>query len=154
YLGFYEPLSIWLFRAFAIALPIIFFWAIFLAWRQSRGESRIRLQWILATVGTIMAVVVVGTINGLVGSPLPAEDLALAQNIGAFAAEIGLVYAVLRRRIFDFGFAVNRTLVFGIVGAILLGVFQIAHGIVGEFLHFDDKNKAIVLSAILAVSVY
>ncbi|MEP7276432.1 MAG: hypothetical protein ABI812_08765 [Betaproteobacteria bacterium] len=28
------------------------------------------------------------------------------------------------------------------------------HGIVSQFLHFDDKNKTILLSAILAVAVY
>jgi hypothetical protein len=154
YTGYFELETRWIFRAYAIVLPVLFFWAIYLAWRQSQGDSRIRLQWILATVGTIMVAVVAGTLNTLTGDPIPPEDLGLAQNVAALAAELGLVYAVLRRRIFDFGFAVNRTLVFGIVGAILLGVFQIAHGIVGEFLHFDDKNKAILLSAILAVAVY
>ncbi len=85
---------------------------------------------------------------------IPREDLSLVQNGAALAAEIGLAYAILRRRIFDFGLAVNRTLVFGIVGAILLVVFQIANGIVSQFLHFDDKYKTILLSAILAVAVY
>ncbi|MEP7276431.1 MAG: hypothetical protein ABI812_08760, partial [Betaproteobacteria bacterium] len=75
---------------------------------------------------TIMVVAVAGTLNFLTGFPVPPEDLGLVQNVAALAAEAGLVYAVLRRRIFDFGLAVNRTLVFGIVGAILLGVFQIA----------------------------
>ena len=154
YAGYFELETRWIFRAYAIVLPVLFFWAIYLAWRQSQGDSRIRLQWILATVGTIMVAVVVGTLNTLTGDPIAPEDLGFAQNVAALAAELGLVYAVLRRRIFDFGFAVNRTLVFGIVGAILLGVFQIAHGVVGEFLHFDDKNKAILLSAILAVAVY
>ena len=154
YAGYYEPATAWLFRMSPVVLAVLFFWAILLAWRQSQGESRIRLQWILATVGTIMGVILIGALNYLSGNPIPTEDLALVQNVAALAAEIGLVYAVLRRRIFDFGLAVNRTLVFGIVGAILLGVFQIAHGIVSQFLHFDDKNKTILLSAILAVAVY
>ncbi|MEP6678177.1 MAG: hypothetical protein ABJB78_02685, partial [Betaproteobacteria bacterium] len=156
YAGSYEPATGAFFRAYSIILPALFFWAILLAWRQSSGESRVRLQWILATVGTIMGVVVAvaGTLNFLTGFQVPPEDLGLVQNVAALAAEAGLVYAVLRRRIFDFGLAVNRTLVFGIVGAILLGVFQIAHGIVSQFLHFDDKNKTILLSAILAVAVY
>ncbi len=101
-----------------------------------------------------MSLNLIGTLNDLAGSPIPAPDMALVLNAAGLAAEAGFVYAILRRRIFDFGLAVNRTLVFGIVGAILLGVFQIAHGIVSEFLHFDDKNKTILLSAVLAVAVY
>ena len=154
YTGHYETAITWPSRLSPIVLAALFFWAILLAWRQSTGESRIRLQWILATVGTIMAVILIGALNFIAGNPVPPEDLGLFQNVAALAAEVGLTYAVLRRRIFDFGLAVNRTLVYAIVGAILLGVFQIAHGVVSQFLHFDDKNKTILLSAILAVAVY
>lgn len=154
YDGFFEPVAAWFFQAYLVVLPALFFWGIVLAWRQSHGDSRVRLQWILATLGTIMSLNLIGTLNDLAGSPIPAPDMALVLNVAGLAAEAGFVYAILRRRIFDFGLAVNRTLVFGIVGAILLGVFQIAHGIVSEFLHFDDKNKTILLSAVLAVAVY
>ena len=34
------------------------------------------------------------------------------------------------------------------------GVIQVAHGVISEFLHFDDKYKTILLSAVLAVAVY
>jgi len=153
YAGYHETIGGFS-RICTIVLAVLFFGSLLMAWRQSGGESRIRLQWIFATIGTIMAVILLGALNYVAGNPVPPEDLGLVQNVAALAAEAGLVYAVLRRRIFDFGLAVNRTLVFGIVGAILLGVFQVAHGIVGQFLHFDDKNKAILLSAILAVAVY
>jgi hypothetical protein len=154
YAGYFEPTLASFFQVSSIALGMLFFWAIFLAWRQAHGESRIRLQWILATVGTIVAVFLLGALNYLTGTPIPPEDLSLLQNSTALAAEIGLAYAILRRRIFDFGLAVNRTLVFGIVGTILLGAFQIANGIASQVLHFDDKYKTILLSAILAVAVY
>ncbi len=154
YTGYFEPAIARFSRFPPIGLGVLFFWAIMLAWRQSHGESRIRLQWIIATVGTIVVVILLGALNYLAGNPVPTDELALVQNVAALAAEAGLVYAVLRRRIFDFGLAVNRTLVYGIVGAILLGVFQVAHGVVSQFLHFDDKNKTILLSAILAVAVY
>jgi hypothetical protein len=154
YAGYYEPSTSWLSRLAPVVFAALFFWGIFLAWRNAYGESRVRLQWILATVGTIMAAVLSVALNYLAGNPIPPEVFALIANAAVLAAEVGLVYAVLRRRIFDFGFAVNRTLVFGIVGAILLGTFQLAHAIVGEFLHFDDKNKTILLSAILSLAVY
>ncbi len=154
YDGFLEPAARGFLQVYVFVLPVLFFWAIVLAWRQSSGDSRVRLQWILATLGTIMSLNVIGALNDLAGSPIPAPDMTLVLNAAGLGAEVAFVYAILRRRIFDFGLAVNRTLVFGIVGAILLGVFQIAHGIASEFLHFDDKSKTILLSAILAVAVY
>ncbi|MEO8487157.1 MAG: DMT family transporter [Betaproteobacteria bacterium] len=154
YAGRYEPLVRPLGRVNAIVLPILFVGSVLLAWYRSQGESRIRLQWILATLGTIMVASLVGNINALAGSPLPAETTGLILNIAIFVAVLGFAYALMRRRIFDFGLAVNRTLVFAIVGAILLGVFQVANRLATTFLHFDDENKTILLSGILAVAVY
>jgi GAF domain-containing protein len=154
YAGHFEPLAGWFFRVTSIGLPLLFLATIILAWRQARGESKIRLQWILGTLGTVISAVLIETLNSLIGEPIEPTDVGLVLTAAELAGIIGIVYAILRHRIFDFGFAVNRTLVFAIVGAILLGAFQIAHAIVGEFLHFDDKNKTIVLSAILAGTIY
>jgi len=135
-------------------LPVLFLVAILLAWREARGEARIRLQWILASLGTIMAASLFGNLNALAGFPLPVDGVALFLNA---AIDVGLgvfVYAVMRHRIFDFGLAVNRTLVFAIVGAILLAAFQVANRFVSVFLHFDDELKTLLLSAILAAAVY
>ena len=65
---------------------------------------------------------------------------------------IGNINALMRRRIVDFGLAVNRGLVFAKVGAILLGVFQAANRLVTTFLRFDDENRTMLLSTILAVA--
>jgi hypothetical protein len=154
YGGFHEPAYAWITRASSIALPALFLWMIVLAWRQARGESRVRLQWLLATLGTIIGAALIGNLNAVVGSPVPDPAMGVVLNAVMLAGMAGFVYAILRRRIFDFGLAVNRTLVFTIVGAILLGVFQLVHGIASEFLRFDDKNKTLVLSAVLAIAVY
>ena len=154
YTGSFEPSMSIVSRTASIVLPALFFLAIVLAWRQSRGESRMRLQWIIATIGAIVAISLVGNLNHYAGKPIPEEELGLVLSALGLAAEGVFIYAVLRRRIFDFGLAVNRTLVAAIIGGILLGVFKVVHGFVGDFLHFDDKNKAVLLSAILAVAVY
>jgi len=154
YGGFYEPLTAAVFRIDAIALPALFLVTIVLAWREARGDPRIRLQWILASLGTITAASLAGNINAMAGFPMPAELAGLVLN-AAILVGIGVfVYAVMRHRILDFGLAVNRTLVFAIVGAILLAAFQVANRFVSVFLHFDDELKTLLLSAILAAAVY
>lgn len=154
YMGRFDPLAGPLGRVNSIVLPVLFVGSMLLAWFRAQGESRIRLQWILATLGTIMVASLIGNLNALAGEPLPAESTGLILNAAIVLAVLGFTYALLHRRIFDFGLAVNRTLVFAIVGAILLGVFQVANRLVSAFLHFDDENKTMLLSAILAVAVY
>lgn len=154
YTGTFEPLAGPLGRVNSIVLPVLFVGSMLLAWFRAQGESRIRLQWILATLGTIMVASLIGNLNAIAGEPLPAESTGLILNAAIVLAVLGFTYALLRRRIFDFGLAVNRTLVFAIVGAILLGVFQVANRFVSAFLHFDDENRTMLLSAILAVAVY
>lgn len=154
YSGYFEPATGWFFRVRSIGVPLLFLGTIILAWRRSQGESKIRLQWILATLGTVIAAVLLGTLNSLVGNPIEAEDVELVLTAAELAGILGLVYAILRYRIFDFGFALNRTIEFAIVGAILLGVSQIVHAVIGDSLHFEDKNKSILLCAIIAIAMY
>jgi len=56
YSGYFEVAIAWFTRAMSFVVPALFLWAIVLAFRQSRGESRVRLTWILATLGTMMCV--------------------------------------------------------------------------------------------------
>jgi len=154
YGGHFETGFNWVSRIYEVALPALFIVTIIATWRQAHGEARIRLQWILATLGAILGATLLANLNWYVGRPVPGEDVSLVVNVTVLAAMLGLAYAIVRRRIFDFGLAVNRGIVFTVVGAILLGVFQIAHALAGRYLRFDDRNQALVLSAVLAVAVY
>ena len=70
--------------------------------------------------------------------------------VGSLTALFGLTYAILRHRVLDMGLALNRSLVFAVIGAVLLGSFQFLNVLTGRLLHFDDPAKAGLLSAVLA----
>jgi hypothetical protein len=55
--------------------------------------------------------------------------------------------------VLDMGLALNRSLVFAVVGAVLLGTFQLLQVVTARLLHFDDPAKAGLLSGVLAVLV-
>ena len=154
YSGSFEPVTRWIFRSYEIVLPALFLVTIMATWRRAHGETKVRLQWILATLGVMTGAILLAVLNRLVGNLIPGPDVDLILNVITFAALLGLAYAIVRRRIFDFGLAVNRTLVIAIVGAILLGIFQVAHALVGRYLQFDDRNQALALSAVLAIAIY
>jgi hypothetical protein len=63
HVGSFEPLCWWLFRVFEVVNPALFFVGVLLAWRGARGEIRVRFQWILATLGAIAAIFLLGSLN-------------------------------------------------------------------------------------------
>lgn len=125
------------------------------AWRRADALGRQRLRWIILSFVLILVSAEVYLLDlGWHLLPDEAATTGLVFGAATLVANIVLAYAVLRYRIFDFGFAVSRALVFGLAGAILLATFQSLQFVVGEFLHFEDKNKTALLSAVLAIAVY
>ena len=65
-----------------------------------------------------------------------------------------LTYAILRQKVFDLGFAVNRTLVYGLVSAILLAAFGVVEWAVDHFIPIAGREKNVVVDALIAVCIY
>ena len=132
-------------------LMLVAFWD---GWRRSDGELRQRFSWLLGSFALMWAVSYatwVGDLFEFGGEVRP--WLGRLSVVGSLAALIGLTYAILRHRVLDMGLALNRSLVFAVVGAVLLGSFQFLNVLTGRLLHFDDPAKAGLLSAVLAALV-
>ncbi|THD67085.1 histidine kinase N-terminal 7TM domain-containing protein [Phenylobacterium sp.] len=63
-------------------------------------------------------------------------------------------YAVLRHRVVDLGFVLNRTLVYGAVSLIMLTAFGLVEWAVEHVLKPSGRNESALLDAVIAVSVY
>lgn len=99
--------------------------------RQSGGEVRQRHLWLLLSFAA-------GSVPPIL-TWIPALDQFGYQGVrwtvmvmfaGLLLMYIGLAYAVLRHRVFNFSFAVSRALIFSVVSLMLLGTF----GLIGFFL--------------------
>ena len=121
-------------------------------WRRSSGVSRQRFTWLLGTFAVFFVVSYSTWLNWLVidGNE---RYVKLISVLGSLAMYLGLSYAILRHRVLDMGLALNRSLVFAVVGAALLGTFQLLQVVTARLLHFDDPAKAGLLSGVLAVLV-
>jgi len=131
-------------------LTLVAFWD---GWRRSSGVSRQRFTWLLGGFALFFVVSYASWLNWLVidGN----EDyVKLISVLGSLAMYLGLSYAILRHRVLDMGLALNRSLVFAVVGAVLLGTFQLLQVVTARLLHFDDPAKAGLLSGVLAVLVF
>jgi hypothetical protein len=130
-------------------LTLVAFWD---GWRRSSGVLRQRFTWLLGGFALFLVVSYSTWLNWLVIGANQ-QYVNLVAVLGSLAMYVGLSYAILRHRVLDMGLAVNRSLVFAVVGAVLLGTFQLLQVVTARLLHFDDPAKAGLLSGVLAVLV-
>jgi hypothetical protein len=63
-------------------------------------------------------------------------------------------YAILKDRVLDLGFALNRTLVYSLVSAILLGAFGLIEWSVDHFLKIEGREQNALIDAAIALGVF
>ncbi|MBJ7313036.1 hypothetical protein ACFOLJ_29875 [Rugamonas sp. CCM 8940] len=127
--------------------------ALWFSWRASQGATRQRLAWIGVCMGVVYAVHFIANLNGTLGDPLSGELYLACQIVAIMLAYCGLAYALLRHRLFDFGFAVNRALVFTIISTMLLIVFSFTEWAVDKLLHFEGREKNVIFDAGVALAI-
>lgn len=146
---------------FWLLLFVLNFQGVYWAWRGRRdaiGADRGRF-------GTILIVTIAQIFNGLifvVGGFLDfsgdqpqsiAIRVALLLIINLLIP-LSLAYAVLRHRVIDLGFAINRTIVYGSVSAILLASFGLIEWGIEHFLPEQWIKASVWIDAGAAVMVY
>jgi len=78
----------------------------------------------------------------------------IAAGIGQFVGPLLFAYAVLRHKILDLGFAINRVLVYGAVSAILLVTFGILEGLSEHFIPVVGREKSALIDACIALVIF
>jgi len=117
-------------------------------------ELKQRQRWVLLSF-SIYAILTLG--NWIVNIWLPVQAQVFWEwlwLIGALVVYSGLVYAVLRYRVFNFGFAVNRALIYSTTSILLLVSFGIIEWLSEHVLHFESREKNILLDGGLALAVF
>lgn len=126
--------------------------------RQSAGEIRQRHLWLLLSVS-------VNAIPSFL-TWVPAFDWSyngvlvtvVVSFVGQFLMFIGLTYAVLRHRIFNFNFAISRALIFSTISLLLLCAFGLVKWLIEPFLHAPGQQESTpqqhLFDAVIAVCVY
>jgi hypothetical protein len=120
------------------------------------GRNRIRIV-ALAFVFFLMARLTndVGGSMARAGVPLAQLVwLACGMTLLEYAGPILLMYAVLRRQLFDLGFALNRTLVYGAVSFILLACFGLAEWAADHLIPESWRQASALYSAGIALLLF
>ncbi len=127
-------------------------------WRQSTGELSQRHCWLLLSFA-------LGSIPPMLAW-IPALDAGydglrwtmVMMFIGQFAMFIGLAYAVLRHRVFNFDFAFNRMVVYSVISILLLSTCGVLELLSSSLLHGGGHAEAPastwVIDGLLALAIY
>jgi hypothetical protein len=150
--GYYIPGMATTSIVLAIATLLLILAALRDGWRNSQGETRQRQLWLFAALGPFAFVAQLAIFPSLF-SPELYHDYHYVQRSWAIVAYVGLAYAVLRYRVFNFGFAVNRAVLFTIISTLLLIVFAIVEFTVDKLLHFHGRQANIIIDAMVALGV-
>lgn len=133
---------------FAIAIGILM-----VGWLRGTAESRHRIVLLLLALSLIVLSNSLFVVFDTSSEANPAA-LTAASSMCRISGALLFVYAILRHRVIDVGFTLNRTLVYGSVSGILLAAFALAEWALHQLLALEGWEGGPLLSAGLAVAVF
>lgn len=136
---------------------IISFWYLRIALKKSDAKDRQRYALLMiALVGTflpdIVFIVTTYIINPFRFNEL--SSLSIVSWISQVAGSLLFAYAIFRHKVLDIGFAINRTLIYAAVSAILLAAFGLIEWAVEHVIHLDGREQSAYVDAAIAVGVF
>ena len=136
-----------------LACVIASVFALVRRYRRSVGIERLQLKWLAASgsgAGVMWALAI------LVAEPLAGEDVAVAVTVAGFALiPIAIGVAVLRYRLYEIDRLVSRTVTYGLVTVMLIGVYAgstLALGTVMRLVTGQRSSDLVVAASTLTVA--
>jgi hypothetical protein len=129
-----------------VVLAAAAFGSLVVRFRRSRGEERQQLKWFTYAAALLPLAVVSDFL------PAPVGDLLLAVLIVFLPVATGI--AILRHRLYDIDRLINRTLVYGLLTALLAGIYAGAVLVLGQVFGGvgGDPPSWVVAAVTLAVA--
>lgn len=123
---------------------------------ETAGEDRTRFGFLAAALGFYFGgTTFTGLIINLTGNDFSFNNpVALAGQVLAWLGVVIFLYAALRHRVVDLGFAVNRTLVFGALSTTLLFAFFFAEWGAEQIIPADMREASLLASAGIAFALF
>jgi hypothetical protein len=127
-------------------LAAVAFGSLVLRFRRSRGEERQQLKWFTYAAALVPL--------SVIGDSLPAVVGDLANDVPIVLLPVAAGIAILRHRLYDIDRLINRTLVYGLLTALLAGVYVGAVLVLGQVFGgvTGDPPSWAVAGATLAVA--
>jgi hypothetical protein len=123
-------------------------------WRKSAAGVQQRYALMLVALGMMATAQMYDSLRSFDARFETEAGIIAITVLAALGAPALLTYAILRRKVFDLGFAVNRTLVYGVVSAILLAAFGLVEWAVDHLVPIEGREKNALVDAAIALGVF
>jgi hypothetical protein len=121
-----------------------------LQYREASGEDRRRIGWVLVGYGVTIASFVAS--NAIITAPvLGSAELQAATQIADIALPLTLAYAILRHRVLDVGFALNRTVVYAAVTTVVVVAVSLVDWLAGKLI--GETRLALAAEAAVTIAI-
>lgn len=132
-------------RTMAIMSVVFSLGALLVSWRVSSGVTRQRLAWIGFCMGVIYAIYLFHNALRIWDEERAIAYFEFANSSIILAAYCGIGYAVLRNRLFDFSFAINRFSVYAIVSLAMLSSLIALQWALSPFIDLTQRWQTLSL---------
>lgn len=129
------------------ALPVI---ALVVGYRASDAAQRLRIRWVLWSVSLVFLVIVLQTLPGYAALGIPGL---VATSVLITLSVAGLLYAVLRHRLVDISFVVDRTLVYGVTTGLVVGALALLEQVIEKLAVGNDASLLLQAGTTLVVAL-
>lgn len=126
-------------------------------WRHVEAERRERLRWLFVGFALtlvnfcVLAAFALGAFRHTSTAVLVIN--LVSDSVVAITLLI-LTYAILRHRVIDVGFVINRAVVFAVFTGLLLVSFGIVEWLVDHFVRFENRESSALLDGIIALALF
>jgi hypothetical protein len=161
--GIYNPLGVGglpnvgkLIQTLLFALLLVSVASLVVRWRRASGVARQQLKWFTyAATLTIIGVNLAYTISPVLGAPLWLEWVGyVLALVGLVGIPISMGIAILKYRLYEIDFIINRTLVYGAVTVVLAGIYEAIdaalHYVLVDLTHQHSLPGSIVAALVIA----
>jgi signal transduction histidine kinase len=130
--------------------------ALVVRFRGARRVTREQMKWLVYAAGLMMAGF---AISGMLSTIWPGVELAEEISIGLISLSVltiavGATIAIIRHRLYDIAIIVNRTLVYGALSAIVVGVYVLAVVSLGRIFQAQGSfGPSLLATGVVAVMV-
>ncbi|MFC0348887.1 ATP-binding protein [Undibacterium danionis] len=144
-------------RALAITSVIFSLGFLAVSWRVTSGITRQRLAWVGFCMSIIYAIYLFYNVARIMDEYLDFAYLEFFFNLFIFLAYGGLGYALLRNRLFDFSFAINRFSVYALVTTWMVGCLALMQYLFAPLIATQIRWQTLLFDALcglLLIAIY
>lgn len=135
-------------------LTILSVAALIIRYRRAGAIERQQMKWLLYVCGlfAVAYVPLAVALNGELPAGVLSDLFEFALVLSAFAFPIAIGIAILRYRLYDIDIIINRTLVYGSLTALVIGIYVFVVGYLGSLLRFENSLPvSLIVTGLVAV---